>query len=145
MEKTIKINRAPVLTLWGVIVAERLGYNHDEALTLGKAVAGLTAQSKGQRLGIYSPAEAELDAKGSRKTKARRAGEAVMVEVVGRRVPAVQTNDGLRATAKGEAIDPKSVERYLEKKFGSELAEVSVALESLAKACLLYTSDAADE
>ncbi len=29
----LKINRAPVLTLWGVIVAERLGYNHDEALS----------------------------------------------------------------------------------------------------------------
>jgi hypothetical protein len=33
MADIIKINRAPVLTLWGVIVAERLGYKHDEALT----------------------------------------------------------------------------------------------------------------
>jgi hypothetical protein len=69
MTDTIKINRAPVLTLWGVIVAERLGYTHDEALTFGKALAGLTAQSKGQRLGIYTPAEAELDAKAAKKTK----------------------------------------------------------------------------
>ena len=49
----IKINRAPVLTLWATIVAERLGYKKDEALTFGKAVAGLNAQSKGKRLGIY--------------------------------------------------------------------------------------------
>lgn len=35
---TIQINHAPVLTLWGVIVAERLGFKHEEALTLGKAV-----------------------------------------------------------------------------------------------------------
>ncbi len=112
MVNTIKINRAPVLTLWGVIVAERLGYNHDEALTLGKAVAGLTAQSKGQRLGIYTPAEKELDAKGDKKRKERQAGETLMVEVVGRRVPAVQTEHGLRATAKGEEIKPESVERY---------------------------------
>ena len=51
--KKLKINRAPVLTLWAAVVAERLGYNKSEALTLGKAVAGLNAQSKGRRLGIY--------------------------------------------------------------------------------------------
>jgi hypothetical protein len=133
MATIIKINRAPVLTLWGVIVAERLGYNHDEALTLGKAVAGLTAQSKGQRLGIYTPAENELDEKMSIRTKSRQPGEVIMVEVVGRRVPAVQTDHGLRATAKGEEINPKSVERYLEQKFGEGLSEARAALEALAQ------------
>jgi len=133
MANTIKINRAPVLTLWGVIVAERLGYDHAEALTLGKAVAGLTAQSKGQRLGIYTPAEEELDSKGGKVTREHAAGEELMVEVVGRRVPAVQTEHGLRATVKGAEIDPKSVERYLEKKFGAELAEARLALEALAQ------------
>jgi len=54
-ERRIVINRAPVLTLWAATVAERLGFDQDEALSLGKAVAGLTAQSKGQRLGIYKP------------------------------------------------------------------------------------------
>ena len=48
----ITINRAPVLTLWGTVVAERLSYDHDTALTLGKAVAGLNAQSKARRLEI---------------------------------------------------------------------------------------------
>lgn len=43
---TIKIDRAPVLTLWAAVVAERLGFNHDEALTLGRAVARLNAHSK---------------------------------------------------------------------------------------------------
>jgi len=52
-KKKIKINRAPVLTLWAVVVAERLGYEKETALTLGKAVAGLNAQSKGRKLGIY--------------------------------------------------------------------------------------------
>jgi len=49
------INRAPVLTLWGAVVAERMGFNWKEALSLGKALAGLTAQSKGRSLGIYKP------------------------------------------------------------------------------------------
>ena len=43
--KTISINRAPVLTLWAAVVAQRLGFAEDEALTLGKAVAGLNAQA----------------------------------------------------------------------------------------------------
>ncbi|OGO27870.1 MAG: hypothetical protein A2136_00435 [Chloroflexi bacterium RBG_16_54_11] len=134
MATTIKINRAPVLTLWGVIVAERLGYKHDEALTLGKAVAGLNAQSKGQRLGIYSPAEKELDEKRSKRDKERQTGETFMVDVLGRGVPAMRTEHGLRATVKGEGINPKSVERYLEQKFGAELAEVRTALEALVEA-----------
>jgi len=134
MANTIKINRAPVLTLWGVVVAERLGYNREEALTLGKAVAGLTAQSKGQRLGIYTKAEAELDEKSSKKTKEPKPGESIFIEVVGRRIPAVQTEHGLRATASGEEIKPDSVERYLEKKFGEGLADARAALESLAQA-----------
>jgi len=39
--KTISINRAPVLTLWAAVVAQRLGFNEDEALTLGRAMTGL--------------------------------------------------------------------------------------------------------
>ena len=45
-----------MLTLWAAVVAERLGYPHDEALTLGKAVAGLNAYSKGKALGLFRPA-----------------------------------------------------------------------------------------
>ena len=44
---TIQINRAPVLTLWAAVVAECLGFEWTEALTLGRAVAGLNAYAKG--------------------------------------------------------------------------------------------------
>jgi hypothetical protein len=53
----ISINRAPVLTLWAAVVAERLGFSADESLTLGKALAGLNAQAKCRRLGIFIPHE----------------------------------------------------------------------------------------
>ncbi|MFP5512499.1 MAG: hypothetical protein ACLGJC_05410 [Alphaproteobacteria bacterium] len=53
--RKIMINRAPVLTLWATVVAERLGLDHDEALTMGKALSGLTAHAKGVRLGIFEP------------------------------------------------------------------------------------------
>ena len=54
MSGTIRINRAPVLTLWAAVVGECLGLPHDTALTCGQAVAGMTAYSKGVRLGIYA-------------------------------------------------------------------------------------------
>lgn len=43
----IKIKRAPVLTLWAAVVAVRIGYNKNEALTLGKAVGDSTHNPKG--------------------------------------------------------------------------------------------------
>jgi hypothetical protein len=42
--QTISINRAPLLTLWAAAVAERLGFDEDEALSLGKALAGLVVR-----------------------------------------------------------------------------------------------------
>lgn len=128
----IKINRAPVLTLWAAVVAERLGYDRDAALTLGKGVAGLNAQSKGRRLGIFE--ESKEDKKEEREPKKRTAGEQYSVTVLGRPVPVVETDDGVRATIKGEAIKPDSVQRYLENKFGDDLAEVQAAMQELAKA-----------
>ena len=68
-ERNILINRAPVLTLWATIVAERLGFDEDEALSLGKAVAGLNAQSKGQRLGIYQTCAARGQKGAGTKTR----------------------------------------------------------------------------
>lgn len=129
--KKIKINRAPVLTLWATIVAERLGYNRDESLTLGKAVAGLNAQSKGRRLGIYeekSEEEKEKEKKGEKPARVR------FVELLGRGIPCVKTPKGLRAAMKGEKIDPQSVEKYLQQKFGADLDQARTAMEKLAKA-----------
>jgi len=95
---TIMVNRAPVFTLWAAVVAERLGYDRDAALTLGRAVAGLNAQAKGRRLGIFEPAPP-----GEKKPEHRAAGETIEVELLGRIVPAVRTKEGLRAFDEGRA------------------------------------------
>lgn len=129
MVNSITINRAPVLTLWAVIVAERLGFDPDEALTLGKAVAGLNAQAKGQRLGIFHPREEKPE-----KARERGAGETFLIELVGRPVPVTNTADGIRATIKGKPITPESVTRYLEGKFGDNLAAARSAMAALARA-----------
>ena len=127
----VTINRAPVLTLWATVVTEQLGYGHEAALTLGKAVAGLNAQSKGRRLGIF---EEPKDAQADKEQKARQPKEMSTVSLLHRRVPVIRTDQGLRATVKGEPITPASVKRYLAQKFGEELADVQAAMEVLAKA-----------
>lgn len=129
--KKIKINRAPVLTLWATIVAERMGYKKDEALTFGKAVAGLNAQSKGRRLGIY---EEKSEEEKEKEDKKKKPVKTEFVEILGRGVPAIKTPQGLRASIKGEEIDAESVERYLKGKFGDDLDEARSAMEKLAKA-----------
>jgi hypothetical protein len=123
---TISINRAPVLTLWAAVVAERFGFDHDEALTLGKAVAGLNAQAKGRRLGILKPHEEK-----AQKARKKKPGETFLVEVCGRTVPAINTDDGIRAAITGKSISPDSVERYLESKFGDDLDRVQKAMQKL--------------
>src|SRR5574339_1054896 len=111
--KKIKINRAPVLTLWATVVAERLGYVEETALTLGKAVAGLNAQSKGRRLGIY---EEKSEEEKEREKKTEKPVRMEFIELLGRGIPVIKTSKGLRAAIKGEEIDPKSVEKYLQQK-----------------------------
>ena len=129
--ETVTVNRAPVLTLWAAVVAERLGFDSDEALTLGKAVAGLTAQSKGQRLGIFTPSPEALRKERAKKAKA--AG-ALRVALLGRAVAVVRTDFGLRAVDKEQKpMAPTSVEKYLQSKFGEKLPEVRAAMEKLAQ------------
>lgn len=127
--EAITINRAPVLTLWATVVAERMGYDPEAALTLGKQLAGLNAQSKGQRLGIYEPPSEEERVERARQ---RPPGETFTVELLGRAVPAVNTSQGLRAVDKDKPVDPQSVRRYLEKKFGDALPAARQAMQQLA-------------
>lgn len=125
----IEINRAPVLTLWASVVAERLGFDRDEALTLGRAVAGLNAYSKGVRLGLFQPSPQEV----KKKRRELRKEETVTVDLLHRAVPAMHTDDGLRAVSKDRPIKPESVRRYLENKFGDALDDAHAAMMALAK------------
>jgi hypothetical protein len=128
-EDEIQINRAPVLTLWASVVAERLGYDRPAALTMGKAVAGLNAQAKGRRLGVYAPSKPPEAGKPPKKTGL---GEDFWVQICGRPVPAKNTPEGIRAVVLDKPIDSGSVEEYLQKKFGGTLAAARKAMRALA-------------
>ena len=129
--KKIKINRAPVLTLWAAVVAERLGYDEETALTLGKAVAGLNAQSKGKKLGIY---EEKTEGEKKEDKKKEQAAKPEFVELLGRGIPTVKTPQGVRAAEKGKPIHAESVQTYLEQKFKEDLEDARKAMQKLAKA-----------
>ena len=130
MAEQITINRAPVLTLWAAVVAEQMGYDRDAALTLGKCLAGLNAQTKGRMLGIYKPHKAP-DGAAAKKVGL---GEEFWIELCGRGVPAKNTAEGVRAVTKDKPIDPAGVQRYLESKFAENLRPAREAMAKLAEA-----------
>jgi hypothetical protein len=127
----IRINRAPVLTLWAAVVAERLGFDRPTALTLGQAVAGLSAYAKGVSLGIIEPSPELVHEQGDRLAE----GERLHVDLLGRAVPVVRTPDGLRAVNKGKPGNPAQIEKYLAGKFGEQLADARAAMAELAAVC----------
>jgi hypothetical protein len=125
--KTIPIKRAPVLTLWTCVVAECLGFDEDEGMSLGKCLAGLTAQAKGRSLGIYKPHE-----DGAEAAREKERGEEFWIELCGRPLPAKNTEAGVRAVSGSSVVEPASVRRYLNGKFGNDLGEVREAMLLLA-------------
>jgi hypothetical protein len=118
----VRVNRAPVLTLWAAVVAERVGHPPDTALSLASAVAGTAAQAKARRLGLAE----EHDA--ARHDAPHRA-----VPLLGKQVAVVAAEDGtLRADAAGKPAPAEPVRHYVERAFGSRLQEVRDAMHALA-------------
>ena len=92
-------------------------------------MAGLNAQSKGRRLGIFKPHEEK-----AKKAREKERGERFFIEVLGRPVPATNTDGGIRAVRARTPIDPGGVRRYLAGKFGDDLKAVQSAMQKLARA-----------
>ncbi len=124
----IEINRAPVLTLWAAVVAERLGHPRATALSLGKAIADKTAFSKGQAIGMLKRREPAVGPPKSAGEKTR------FLSFMGRHVTMIETASGALAISEGSPVLPKEVEQYLDEKFGAHLAAARAAMENLAAA-----------
>jgi hypothetical protein len=126
----IQVNRAPVLTLWATVVAERLGHPPETALTLGRAIAGSSARIKARRLGITDEAQqAEERNAEAAGLKPRRE----TVHLLGRDIPVLLAADGiLRAEDNGKPASVRRVQGYITRAFGDRLAEVRAAMEALA-------------
>ena len=83
------MNRAPVLTLWVAAVAQRQGFSRDAALTFGKYISGMLAQSKGRAIGIYEDKGQSEEEKAETKRQEEAAG-VEHVDVFGMSVKAIK-------------------------------------------------------
>lgn len=129
----ILINRAPVLTLWAAVAAQRQGFSFQEGLSFGREISGLLAQSKGRALGIYEAKQAEEERAERRRKEAQGVHK---VEVFGMKLPAIMEPETgeWRAAPQGKKVDPGATQAYLERSFGPDLAAVKAAMESLVNA-----------
>lgn len=123
----IEINRAPVLTLWASVVAERLGHSRATALTLGKTIAGKVAYSKAQTIGRARKRKPETS------STPKPAGEKTrLLAFMGRHCTMIETASGMMALSEGEPVSPGEVELYLDEKFGDKLEAVRLSMADLA-------------
>jgi hypothetical protein len=126
----IRVNRAPVLTLWATVVAERLGYSPETALTLGRFVAGSSAGAKARRLRI---SDEKQDAEERHARAAELKPRRQTVHLLGRDIPVLAADDGaLGAEDDGKPASAKSVASYIARAFGDRLGEARAAMEALA-------------
>ncbi len=119
-------NRAPVLTLWATVVAERLGHPPDTALSLASAVAGTAARAKARRLGIAEQRDHGTDAAPSKRQDTAR--------LLGKDVKLTHDADGvvLADAGEGKPASAAPVAAYAAKAFGARLDEVRAAMVDLA-------------
>ena len=122
----IQVNRAPVLTLWAAIVAERLGHDVDAAITLGRAIAGSSARVKARAIGLEEKRE-EVGMRDAVKPVPRQT-----VHLLGRDLPVVERNGSSYALDHGKPAAPRPAHAYVEKAFGGHLPAVRQAMEGLA-------------
>lgn len=122
----IRVNRAPVLTLWAAIVAERLGHDADAAITLGRAVAGSSARVKARAIGLAEKRE-DGDLRDAAKPTPRQT-----VHLLGRDLPVVERNGSLYALDHDKPAAPRPAHAYVEKALGEHLPAVRRAMEALA-------------
>lgn len=125
----IKVNRAPVLTLWAAIVAERLDHDPDAAITLGRAVAGSSARIKARAIGLD---EGERKEAGGAKPKAYPPAPRQVVHLLGRDVPVIESKAGVRALDGDKAAAVSPAMAYVEQALGEHLPVVRQAMEALA-------------
>jgi hypothetical protein len=122
----LRVNRAPVLTLWAAIVAERLGHPADTAMSLASHVAGTAARAKARRLGIAEEHDQRSAAPGAEPDD--------VVRLLGREIPMTHDEDGvvLADAGDGKPSPADPVRAYVSRAFGKRLAEVEAAMRALA-------------
>ncbi|KAJ7094686.1 hypothetical protein B0H15DRAFT_929316 [Mycena belliarum] len=126
MTKSTVVNRAPLMTAWSTLVAERLGFQREEALSIASVFTELNAVSKGISLGIYKTGT-------GRAIEASKGGSQPYVELMGRR-PLLRTQTSQwRALSNGTAVEPSTAFSYISRALRQTTPHVVGALRLLAE------------
>ncbi|KAG2141774.1 uncharacterized protein EDB93DRAFT_1159052 [Suillus bovinus] len=121
------VNRAPLMTAWATVVAERLGFEREEALSIASVYTEMNAISKGVSLGI-------LDKSRNKEIEPIKDGTQPYVDLLGRRIPLYRTQD-----EKWRALDntlpalPSTAFSYISRAFRQTTSHVIGALRLLAE------------
>ncbi|GAA5870934.1 hypothetical protein JCM16303_001634 [Sporobolomyces ruberrimus] len=123
VQKFCIVNRAPVMNAWATVVAERLGFSRQEALSIAHVYTNLNATSKGVALGIKPASELNHQLGSSQP----------FVELLGRKVPVMSTqSSGWRAVSQGAVAEPSKAFAYIKSAFRQQMGAVIGAMRLLA-------------
>ncbi|KAF9268051.1 hypothetical protein L218DRAFT_918285 [Marasmius fiardii PR-910] len=122
--KSVVINRAPLMTAWATVVAERMGFQREEALSIASVYTEMNAISKGVSLGIFKAGkEKGLDA--------ARGGTQPYVDFIGRRPLYQNQKDQWRALLNGTPATPSAAYGYISRSFRQTTPHIIGALRLL--------------
>lgn len=124
--KSTVVNRAPLMTAWATVVAERLGFRREEALSIASVYTEMNAVTKGVSLGIYQSGK-------ERGMEAITGGSQSYIEFMGRRIPLYQTQtQQWRALSNGSPVKPSTAFSYISRAFRQTTPYIVGALKLLA-------------
>ncbi|KAL9937710.1 hypothetical protein V8E36_003255 [Tilletia maclaganii] len=142
--RTALVNRAPVMTLWTMILLERMGFQRREALSLAQCYVSTTSTARAVTLGLTSASERD-----KASTVGPRQPHFVLMGV---KLPVLQlqkrTSTGdvgeYRAIYDGQVIEPQKAFDYIFRSFYQTLPYVFGALVLLADSYLDPTGSDSD-
>ncbi|KZT12484.1 uncharacterized protein LAESUDRAFT_668161, partial [Laetiporus sulphureus 93-53] len=119
------VNRAPIMMAWAFVVAERLGFQRQEALSIASVYTEMNAITKGVSRGIF-------DKDKGKGVEASMNGSQPYVDLMGRR-PLYQTASGSwRALSSSVPVAPTSPFSYIKRSLRQTAPHVLGALRLLA-------------
>lgn len=134
--KTAVVNRAPVMTAWAMIVAERLGFDREESLSIASVYTEANAVSKGVSLGLIEEGrKKDVETLPERKQP--------YVDLMGRRIPLYQTRKSKwLALSGGSPVSPSTAFSYISRSFRQTTPYVMGSMRLLAES---YSSQRLNE
>ncbi|KAF9247293.1 hypothetical protein BU15DRAFT_84810 [Melanogaster broomeanus] len=123
--KRTVVNRAPLMTAWATVVAEHLGFEREEALSIGSVYTEMNAVTKGVSLGL-------IDESRKKEIEPIPGEKQPYVDLMGRR-PLYQTQSSKwRALVGGSPALPSAAFSYISRAFRQTTPHVVGALRLLA-------------